>query len=149
MRLTRRGRYAITALLDVALHQPVVVCLASISDRQNISVSYLEQLFNKLRKSGLVNGVRGPKGGYVLARAPGEITLAEIILAVEEKVDSTSCSGERNCNRNLPCLTHNLWEELNNCVFSFFSSMSLAEAARLSTSATRPLRRVDMRIGHV
>ncbi len=146
MRLTTRGRYAVTALLDVALHGPSAVCLSDISSRQNISMSYLEQLFCNLRKVGLVSSVRGPGGGYMLARAPEAITLAEVISAVQEKVDSTSCLGKRNCNGNEPCLAHGLWEELNDCVSRFFASITLADAvcrSGFAASTEMPIRRMD------
>lgn len=145
MRLTTRGRYAVTALLDVVLHGPSAVCLADISSRQNISMSYLEQLFCRLRKVGLVSSVRGPSGGYMLSRAPEAITLAEVIFAVQERVDSTSCLGKRNCNGNSPCLAHDLWEELNECVSRFFASITLADAAHRSGSVAAtevPIRRM-------
>lgn len=148
MRLTTRGRYAVTALLDVVLHGPVAVSLADISGRQNISVNYLEQLFGKLRKFGLVSSIRGTKGGYVLARAPELITLAEVISAVEEKVDSTACLGKRNCNGNSPCLAHDLWEELNNCIHGFFSGITLADAVRLATAKSKPLRHFSTGVNH-
>src|SRR5690554_6257992 len=114
MRLTTKGRYAVTALLDIALHNDEgPISLADISSRQEISLSYLKQLFAKLRKSGLVSSVRGPGGGYQLAREIDQIYIAEIISAVDENVDATSCGGESDCQGGLTCLTHYLWVDLS------------------------------------
>jgi len=127
MRLSTKGRYAVTAMLDLAVHddrQPVT--LAEISECQGISLSYLEQLFAKLRRSGLVEGVRGPGGGYRLARTREAISIADIISAVDEKVDSTICAGKENCQDGDRCLTHELWSGLSCQIYSFLDGISLA-----------------------
>jgi Rrf2 family iron-sulfur cluster assembly transcriptional regulator len=128
MRLSTKGRYAVTAMMDLAIHEPKgPVTLADISRCQSISLSYLEQLFSKLRKENLVRGVRGPGGGYQLAKPAGEITIASIIAAVDEKVDAT-CNGEANCsNEDNACLTHELWCGLSKRIYSFLDSISLEE----------------------
>ena len=128
MRLTTKGRYAVTAMLDIALHDGHgPVSLADISQRQAISLSYLEQLFAKLRKSSLVNSVRGPGGGYQLQRQPAAIHVAEIIDAVDESVDTTKCRGSGDCQGGEICLTHHLWEDLSGQIHSFLQSISLAD----------------------
>ncbi len=127
MRLTTKGRFAVTAMLDLALHSTKgPVTLAGISARQRISLSYLEQLFGKLRRRALVESVRGPGGGYHLAREAALITVADIINAVEESLDSTQCGGKENCQDNHRCMTHDLWEELNTTVLGFLSRVTLA-----------------------
>jgi Rrf2 family iron-sulfur cluster assembly transcriptional regulator len=127
MRLTTKGRFAVTAMLDLALHGAHgPVTLAGISGRQKISLSYLEQLFGKLRRRELVESVRGPGGGYHLARDAGQISVADIILAVEEPLDSTQCGGRENCRENQRCMTHDLWEELNTTVFGFLAGVKLS-----------------------
>jgi Rrf2 family iron-sulfur cluster assembly transcriptional regulator len=128
MRLTTKGRYAVTAMLDLALHaQQDPVNLSDISERQSISISYLEQLFAKLRKGGLVSSVRGPGGGYQLSRAGGRIFIAEIIDAVDESVDATRCAGHGDCQQGATCLTHELWSDLSGQIHSFLSGISLDE----------------------
>lgn len=128
MRLTTKGRYAVTAMLDLALHaRHDPVSLADISERQSISVSYLEQLFAKLRKSGLVSSVRGPGGGYQLARAGNGIFIAEIIDAVDESVDATRCGGAGDCQQGMTCLTHELWSDLSAQLHNFLAGISLQE----------------------
>ena len=128
MRLTTKGRYAVTAMLDLALHkQQGPVSLAEISQRQAISLSYLEQLFAKLRKNSLVISVRGPGGGYGLQRDSGAIFIAEIIDAVNESVDSTKCNGAGDCQGGEICLTHYLWEDLSAQIHDFLESISLAD----------------------
>lgn len=128
MRLTTRGRYAVTAMLDLALHgQEGPISLADISRRQGISLSYLEQLFAKLRQNGLVCSVRGPGGGYRLSRSGSEIDVAVIIDAVNESVDATNCSGGGNCQEGEICLTHNLWQDLSDQIYQFLSGISLAD----------------------
>lgn len=127
MRLTTKGRYAVTAMLDLALHQHVgPISLSDISGRQEISLSYLEQLFSKLRKRELVASVRGPGGGYRLNRDASEICVAEIIDAVDESVDATNCRGKGDCQDGMTCLTHHLWAELSQQLHDFLSSISLA-----------------------
>ena len=128
MRLTTKGRFAVTAMLDLALHGAEgPVTLAGISERQKISLSYLEQLFGKLRRRELVESVRGPGGGYHLARDASRVTIAEIICAVDETLDSTQCGGRENCQGDHRCMTHDLWEELNATVYGFLKGVTLAQ----------------------
>jgi Rrf2 family iron-sulfur cluster assembly transcriptional regulator len=128
MKLTTKGRFAVTALLDLAMQQGTgPVMLAGISQRQKISLSYLEQLFAKLRQRGLIASVRGPGGGYRLARDSVQITVAEIILAVDEPMDSTQCGGKENCLDDRKCLTHDLWVRLNDLIFDHLGSVSLRQ----------------------
>ena len=126
MRLTTKGRYAVTAMLDLALHgDSGPVSLADISGRQDISLSYLEQLFAKLRRGDLVKSVRGPGGGYRLSRAGDQIFVAQIIDAVNEAVDATGCGGASDCQQGEVCLTHHLWENLSDQIHGFLSQISL------------------------
>lgn len=126
MRLTTKGRYAVTAMLDLALRQGKgPISLAEISERQGISLSYLEQLFTRLRKSDLVRSTRGPGGGYTLSRSADEIAVAEVIIAVDEKVDSTRCGGLGNCQDDERCLTHELWMDLSEQIYLFLDNISL------------------------
>jgi Rrf2 family iron-sulfur cluster assembly transcriptional regulator len=128
MRLTTKGRYAVTAMLDLALHaKKGPVCLSDISERQSISVSYLEQLFAKLRKDELVSSVRGPGGGYQLARHADSIFVADIIDAVDESVDATRCGGQGDCQKGVTCLTHELWTDLSEQIHHFLANISLQE----------------------
>ncbi len=128
MRLTTKGRYAVTAMLDLALHANMKpVSLADISVRQSISLSYLEQLFAKLRRSKLVTSVRGPGGGYKLNGMPDTISVAQIIDAVNETVDATGCNGKADCQGGETCLTHHLWEDLSQQIHVFLSDISLAQ----------------------
>jgi Rrf2 family transcriptional regulator, iron-sulfur cluster assembly transcription factor len=127
MRLTTKGRFAVTAMIDLALRShggPVT--LAEISERQKISLSYLEQLFGKLRRSGLVSSVRGPGGGYNLARKSEDVSVAEIILAVDEPIDATQCRGKENCRDEQKCITHDLWTDLNRHIFDYLAGVRLA-----------------------
>ena len=128
MRLTTKGRFAVTAMVDLSMRQTRgPVTLAAISERQHISLSYLEQLFGKLRRAKLVNSVRGPGGGYNLARATSEITVADIISAVDEPIDATQCGGKENCNDDRRCVTHDLWSTLNEKMNEYLGSVSLAD----------------------
>jgi Rrf2 family iron-sulfur cluster assembly transcriptional regulator len=129
MRLTTKGRFAVTAMIDVAMHGTnAPVTLAGVSQRQKISLSYLEQLFGKLRRHSLVDSVRGPGGGYRLARAPETISVAEVIVAVDEPIDATQCAGRESCKDDgKRCMTHELWANLNTHIFSYLRSVSLAE----------------------
>lgn len=128
MRLSTKGRYAVTAMLDLALHsQDGPVTLADISENQGISLSYLEQLFAALRAKHLVRGVRGPGGGYFLARDSREISIADIICAVDEWVEFTRCKGRQDCRNGDRCLTHDLWNELSKEIFDFLSDITLGE----------------------
>lgn len=128
MKLTTRGRYAVTAMLDLTMHAGQgPVALAEISQRQHISLSYLEQLFANLRKSGLVVSTRGPGGGYGLKASADEVVVSDIIDAVNETVDSTNCGGSQNCHDGHRCLTHDLWAGLNTQIEEYFSGISLAD----------------------
>ena len=138
MRLTTKGRFAVTAMLDLALHATDgPVTLAGIAERQKISLSYLEQLFGKLRRRRLVESVRGPGGGYYLARPAAELSVADIVRAVEEPIDSTQCGGRENCHDNQRCMTHDLWEELNATVYGFLAGVKLSQLAE--KQHTRPV----------
>ncbi len=126
MKLTTKGRFAVTAMIDVALNNHEgPVTLAEVSERQKISLSYLEQLFGKLRRHGLVESVRGPGGGYNLAKLPATISVSDVILAVDEPIDTTSCGGEKNCFEEQQCLTHHLWASLNAHIFTYLQGVSL------------------------
>ncbi len=128
MRLTSRGRYAVTAMLDLALHHDEgPIALADIATRQGISLSYLEQLFSQLRKRGLVDSTRGPGGGYRLLMEPGTIVVADVIGAVDESMDSTRCHGKENCQDDERCLTHDLWTDLGHQIHRFLSGIDLAQ----------------------
>jgi len=128
MRLTTKGRFAVTAMIDLAMHHGSgPVTLAEISGRQKISLSYLEQLFGKLRRHHLVNSVRGPGGGYRLAREMGDVSVADIILAVDEPIDATQCGGKQNCHDDKKCLTHDLWATLNERIFDYLESVNLRQ----------------------
>ena len=131
MRLTSKGRYAVTAMLDVALHsKESPVPLADISERQGISLSYLEQLFSKLRKSGLVASVRGPGGGYLLGADADEISVGKVIAAVNETVDATRCGGGSDCCGGTRCLTHTLWRDLSSRIHDFLDGITLGQLMR-------------------
>lgn len=128
MRLTTKGRFAVTAMVDLAVragHGPVT--LAGISERQRISLSYLEQLFGKLRKCNVVASVRGPGGGYCLARPANKILIVDIILAVDEPLDATQCNNQANCHDGKPCLTHDLWSGLNVKIHEYLSGINLQQ----------------------
>jgi len=128
MRLTTKGRFAVTAMVDLAMsggNGPIT--LASISERQQISLSYLEQLFGKLRKHDVVASVRGPGGGYCLSRPANKISISDIIVAVDESLDASQCHGMGNCHDGKPCITHNLWMGLNNAISSYLESVTLQQ----------------------
>lgn len=128
MRLTTKGRYAVTAMLDLAIHEDEgPISLADISQRQEISLSYLEQLFAKLRKNELVGSIRGPGGGYELRRNASNIFIAQIVDAVNESLDTTRCQGAGDCQQGVTCLTHHLWEDLSKQIHAFLSGISLAD----------------------
>ena len=147
MRLTTKGRFAVTAMVDLALHNghgPVT--LAQISGRQKISLSYLEQLFGKLRRREIVESVRGPGGGYLLGRAMSALTVSEIIQAVDEQIDATQCGGKENCHDDKKCITHDLWASLNRHIFDYLGGVTLqqlVDTQRAKESGISPLR--DMR----
>ncbi len=134
MKLTTRGRYAVTAMLDLALHQRTgPVSLAEIADRQGISLSYLEQIFSRLRRRDLVCSTRGPGGGYRLARGAREISVADVIGAVDEVVDATRCGGMQNCQREERCLTHDLWQDLSHQIHDFLTGIDLEQLVTRSS----------------
>ena len=128
MRLTTKGRFAVTAMIDLGMrHQRGPTTLAGISERQRISLSYLEQLFGRLRRQGIVDSVRGPGGGYTLARSMDEISVAAIIRAVDEPIDATQCGGLGNCHDDRECMTHDLWTSLNTRIYDYLESVTLGE----------------------
>ncbi|HSI37479.1 MAG TPA: Fe-S cluster assembly transcriptional regulator IscR [Methylotenera sp.] len=143
MRLTTKGRFAVTAMLDLAMHEAKdaadikPVTLAGISERQSISLSYLEQLFSRLRRQGLVKSVRGPGGGYKLAKTHAEITVADIISAVDEQIDATQCGGQENCRDEGRCMTHDLWASLNDKILDYLAGVSLADMVASQTSGQK------------
>jgi Rrf2 family iron-sulfur cluster assembly transcriptional regulator len=150
MRLTTKGRFAVTAMIDLGLRSTNgPVALAAISQRQQISLSYLEQLFGQLRRHELVESTRGPGGGYSLGRDAGQITVADIILAVDEPLDATGCGGKENCmgEDNGKCMTHDLWTELNSRMIEFLSSVTLKKlvdeqiAKGVSVAEQAPMKR--------
>src|SRR5688572_15909911 len=147
MRLTTKGRFAVTAMVDLALHDAGgPVTLAEISSRQKISLSYLEQLFGKLRRHDLVDSVRGPGGGYRLAKETAGISVADIILAVDEPIDATQCGGKENCHDEQKCLTHDLWATLNDRIFDYLQGVTLrqlVDSQRARGSGVNTIR--DMR----
>ncbi len=145
MKLTTKGRYAVTAMLDLTLHHDQgPINLSEISSRQGISLSYLEQLFSRLRKQGLVSSSRGPGGGYMLGRSSTEISIADVIRAVDETVDATRCHGKKNCHGEDRCLTHELWEELSQQITSFLSNITLASLVERVS-----VKQVSERLQHV
>lgn len=151
MRLTTKGRFAVTAMIDLAMqHGSGPVTLAEISGRQKISLSYLEQLFGKLRRHRLVESVRGPGGGYCLAKDMAEVSVSEIILAVDEPIDATQCGGKENCQDDRKCLTHDLWAALNERIFDYLGGVTLrqlvdAQKAKEAAQAAGVSQMRDMR----
>lgn len=140
MRLTTKGRFAVTAMIDLGMRQHKgPVTLAGISQRQTISLSYLEQLFAKLRRHGLVESTRGPGGGYRLGKPATEISVADIIFAVDEPLDATNCQGRANCDNDHRCMTHDLWAGLNRHMVDYLDSVTLASLVEQQSSAVRPM----------
>lgn len=140
MRLTTKGRFAVTAMIDLGMRQHKgPVTLAAISQRQTISLSYLEQLFAKLRRHALVESTRGPGGGYRLGKPAPSISVADIIFAVDEPLDATQCAGRANCDNDSRCMTHDLWASLNRHMVDFLDSISLADLVAQQTTAVRPV----------
>ena len=149
MKLTTKGRFAVTAMLDLAMHEAKgfedkdlslkPVTLAGISERQSISLSYLEQLFSRLRRQGLVTSVRGPGGGYKLAKNYADISVAEIINAVDEQIDATQCGGHENCRDEGRCMTHDLWATLNSKILDYLDGISLADMVASQTNGQKVL----------
>jgi len=138
MRLTTKGRFAVTAMLDLALNESGrPVTLTTISERQDISLSYLEQLFSRLRKNGLVKSVRGPGGGYRMALDPKAVSVSDIIRAVDEQIDATQCGGNENCQDERRCMTHDLWTALNYKILEYLESVSLAQLVASQKSAKK------------
>jgi len=146
MKLTTKGRYAVTAMLDLAIHSGAgPVKLAEISERQGISLSYLEQLFTRLRKEGLVSSTRGPGGGYALSRPSDEIAVADVILAVDENVDTTRCGGLGNCHNDERCLTHELWTELSDRIRGFLAEITLGQLVKGNLDAAAAGRQDEVK----
>src|ERR1017187_3011372 len=147
MRLTTKGRFAVTAMIDLAMqHGAGRVTLAEISQRQKISLSYLEQLFAKLRRRALVDSVRGPGGGYSLAKDMAQVSVAEIILAVDEPIDATQCGGKENCKDDRKCITHDLWPKLNQHILDYLGGVTLrhmVDAQQAKATEVAPVH--DMR----
>jgi Rrf2 family iron-sulfur cluster assembly transcriptional regulator len=140
MRLTTKGRFAVTAMIDLGMRQHKgPVTLAGISQRQTISLSYLEQLFAKRRRLGLGESTRGPGGGYRGGTAATEISGADIIFAVDEPLDATQCSGRANCDNDHRCMTHELWTSLNRHMVDFLDSVSLESLVAQQTATVRPI----------
>lgn len=138
MKLSTKGRYAVTAMMDLAIHEKYgPVTLADISQIQGISLSYLEQLFANLRRKHLVEGTRGPGGGYRLGRPASDITIAEIVTAVDEHLDTTRCAGQENCQEGERCLAHDLWTELSGQIYDFLNGITLAEFVERPNVQTR------------
>lgn len=149
MKLTTKGRYAVTAMMDLALHAKIDrITLAEIAARQNISLAYLEQLFNSLRKAGLVNSVRGPKGGYRLAKDDKDISLADILVAADEQINLT-CGGGASCSDFDPCLTHSLWNNLSQEFFEFLNSKRLSDLVRSRYVQTKATQQDVTQIGDI
>ncbi len=151
MRLTTKGRFAVTAMMDLALRGAEgPVALASVSERQKISLSYLEQLFGKLRRFKLVDSVRGPGGGYCIARPLSQVTVADIIRAVDEQLDATQCGGRENCHDEHRCMTHDLWSTLNSKMYDYLASVTLGELVerqKLKLAAQSSIVIDDKRLG--
>lgn len=149
MRLTTKGRFAVTAMIDLGMHQQRgPVTLAGISERQKISLSYLEQLFGRLRRQGIVDSVRGPGGGYTMARPMMEISVADIIRAVDEPIDATQCGGLGNCHGDHECMTHELWTKLNEHIYRYLEAVDLASLVetQLSKQADAATRKDERRV---
>ncbi len=147
MRLTTKGRFAVTAMIDLGMrHERGPVTLAGISERQKISLSYLEQLFGRLRRQGLVESVRGPGGGYCLAKPLPEISVADIIRAVDEQIDATQCGGMGNCHDNKPCMTHELWSSLNAHIYQYLEAVNLDQLVRGQTEKQQQDEQQERRV---
>ncbi len=149
MRLTTKGRFAVTAMIDLGMRQQRgPVTLAGISERQKISLSYLEQLFGRLRRQGIVDSVRGPGGGYTMARPMTEISVADIIRAVDEPIDATQCGGLGNCHDDHECMTHELWTNLNAHIYQYLEAVDLGSLVetQLRKQAEGGARKDDRRV---
>tara|TARA_B100001173_G_C15873345_1_gene498269 strand:+ start:119 stop:556 length:438 start_codon:yes stop_codon:yes gene_type:complete len=141
MKLTTKSRYAVTAMLDIACHdQGIPISLPEIAERQSISLSYLEQLFSRLKKSGLVESIKGPGGGYKLSKNADDIVISEVIKAVDESVETTACNGKSNCHNNQQCLSHNLWEDLGTEINNFLSDITLKQVILKNHSNVKDIK---------
>jgi len=147
MRLTTKGRFAVTAMADLAMRGgKAPVTLAAISERQKISLSYLEQLFGKLRRNNIVESVRGPGGGYYLARPSSKISIAEIVTAVDEPLDATRCGGMGNCQgEQQPCITHDLWMGLNEKIYNYLEEVSLQQLVENHTRSNQQSTSISLK----
>ncbi len=145
MRLTTKGRYAVTAMLDLSVNYGSgSITLADISERQSISLSYLEQLFSKLRKHDLVSSARGPGGGYRLSRPAEEITIFDVISAVDENIDSTACKGKGDCHDGQECLSHHLWCNLSKQIQAFLSDITLGQVVADYQNANNDDKKINI-----
>ena len=141
MKLTTKSRYAVTAMLDIASHNTgSPISLPEISHRQNISLSYLEQLFSRLKKSGLVDSIKGPGGGYMLSKDANEIVISEVIHAVDEDLETTACNGKSNCHNNHQCISHNLWQDLGTEINNFLSDITLKQVIAKNNSDVKEIK---------
>ena len=141
MKLTTKSRYAVTAMLDIASHNTgSPISLPEISHRQNISLSYLEQLFSRLKKSGLVDSIKGPGGGYMLSKDANEIVISEVIQAVDEDLETTACNGKSNCHNNHQCISHNLWQDLGTEINNFLSDITLKQVVAKNNSDVKEIK---------
>jgi len=141
MKLTTKSRYAVTAMLDIASHNTgSPISLPEISHRQNISLSYLEQLFSRLKKSGLVDSIKGPGGGYKLSKDANEIVISEVIQAVDEDLETTACNGKSNCHNNHQCISHNLWQDLGTEINNFLSDITLKQVIAKNNSDVKEIK---------
>ncbi|MDG2171236.1 MAG: Rrf2 family transcriptional regulator [Gammaproteobacteria bacterium] len=141
MRLTTKSRYAVTAMLDIAYYdRGNPISLPEIAERQGISLSYLEQLFSRLKKSGLVESIKGPGGGYKLSKNANDIVISEVIKAVDESVETTACNGKANCHNNQQCLSHNLWEDLGAEINNFLSDVTLQQVILKNNSNVKEIK---------
>ena len=141
MKLTTKSRYAVTAMLDIASHNTGnPISLPEISHRQNISLSYLEQLFSRLKKNGLVDSIKGPGGGYILSKDANEIVISEVIQAVDEDLETTACNGKSNCHNNHQCISHNLWQDLGTEINNFLSDITLKQVIAKNNSDVKEIK---------
>ena len=141
MKLTTKSRYAVTAMLDIASHNTgSPISLPEISHRQNISLSYLEQLFSRLKKSGLVDSIKGPGGGYMLSKDANEIVISEVIQAVDEDLETTACNGKSNCHNNHQFISHNLWQDLGTEINNFLSDITLKQVIAKNNSDVKEIK---------
>jgi Rrf2 family iron-sulfur cluster assembly transcriptional regulator len=141
MILTTKARYAVTAMLDIAYHtEGKPISLPEIAVRQNISLSYLEQLFSRLKKNGLVDSIKGPGGGYRLSKGADDIVISDVIHAVEENLETTACNGKSNCHNNQQCLSHNLWEDLGTEIKNFLSDVTLQQVIAKNNNSIKEIK---------